>query len=301
VVAATDTVDGRASFSSWGDYIDITAPGISIWTTTRGGSYGAVSGTSASSPIVAGVYALMMSANPALQPAALDNILFSTALDLGTAGQDQQFGHGRVRAANAVLAARSASATDLQPPTVTIAAPTGGQVSGLVPVDVTAADNIAVARVDLVANGSVVATDTISPYAFTLDSTRYADGQVSLQARAYDAAGNSASSGTVTVTVSNAASDTTPPAVTITNPVNGSTVSGTVSISVSATDDQKIAKIALSIDGQQVSVAYGSSLSYNWSVPKSKNQKKPARSTLAARAEDAAGNATTASVSVYRQ
>jgi subtilisin family serine protease len=298
-VAATDANDARASFSSWGDYIDVAAPGLGIWTTNRGGGYGVFSGTSAASPVAAGVYALMMSAKPGLQPATYDSILFSTAQDLGTAGYDQQFGYGRVRADAAVASARGTSSSDSQAPTVAIASPSGGTVSGLVPVDVTAEDNVAVARVDLLANGSLVANDSIAPYAFTLDSTKYSDGNLNLQARAYDGAGNSASSSTVAVTISNTAKDTSPPTVSISNPANGSTVSGTVSINVSAEDNQKVAKITLTIDGKQVAVSYGSSLAYNWSVPKGKGKSKS--STISARADDATGNAATASVSVTRQ
>jgi subtilisin family serine protease len=302
-VAATDSNDARASFSSWGDYIDVAAPGVSLWTTWRGGTYAGFSGTSAASPVVAGVYALMMSANPTLQPAKLDNILFTTALDLGTNGYDQQFGYGRVRADAAVASARGTTSSDSQAPTVAIDSPTGGSVSGLVPIDVTATDNVAVARVDLFANGSLVANDTIAPYAFTLDSTRYSDGNLNLQARAYDGAGNSASSSTVAVTVSNSASsttgDTTRPTVSITNPANGSTVSGTVTVNVSAADNQKVAKITLTIDGKQVAVSSSSSLAYNWSVPKARGKNKG--STISARADDAAGNAATASVSVIKQ
>ncbi|MCI0400074.1 MAG: S8 family serine peptidase [Gammaproteobacteria bacterium] len=298
-VAATDSNDARATFSSWGDYVDAAAPGISILTTTQGGGYGSMTGTSAASPIVAGVYALMMSANSALQPATLDSTLLSTALDLGTTGFDPYYGYGRVRAANAVAEAGQTSGADSEPPTVEITSPGGGNVSGLVPVDVTATDNVAVTRVELYVNGSLVATDAFAPYGFTLDSTQYADGQVNLQARAYDAAGNSASSSTVLVTVAN---DTTPPAVAIQNPADGSVVSGTVTISVNATDNQQVAKIALSIDGREVAVWHdSSSLSYQWRTqpPRGKGKKQgPASSTISATAEDIGGNAATATATV---
>lgn len=305
VVAATDSADARASFSSWGDYIDVAAPGVSIVTTTRGGGYGSFSGTSAASPVVAGVYGLMMSANPTLQPASLDNILFSTALDLGTAGFDQQFGYGRVQAASAVAKALQGPVSDTQPPTVAIASPATGKATGLVPVDVTATDNVGVARVELYVNGTLHATDTLSPYGFTLDSSKYQEGQqVTLQARAYDAAGNTASSSTVTLTVTN---DTQPPTVAILNPASGSTVSGTVPVNVSATDDKQVAKIVLTIDGKEVAVAYGASLSYSWSATSTKGGKGGGKhqttssSTITARAYDAAGNAATATASVMKK
>jgi hypothetical protein len=83
------------------------------------------------------------------------------------------------------------------------------------------------------------------------------------------------------------------------NPANGSTVSGTVSVNVSAADNQKVAKITLTIDGKQVAVSSSSSLAYNWSVPKARGKNKS--STISARADDASGNAATASVSVTRR
>lgn len=296
-VAATDSTDARASFSSWGDYIDIAAPGINVWTTARGGSYGPFSGTSASAPIVAGVYALMMSAKPGLSPAALDDILFTTAVDLGGAGWDQEFGHGRVNAAAAVAKAQQTSATDAVPPTVAITSPTGGTASGLVPVDVSATDASGVARVELYANNALVASDTTSPYGFTVDASKYSTTALTLVAKAYDAANNAGESAPVSLSVSN---DKTPPTVSILSPSSGSTVSGTVTVSVSAIDDVKVAKVSLTIDGKQVATAAGSSLKYSWSVPRGKG-KGGASSTVTARAEDSAGNAGSASISVTRK
>jgi Tfp pilus assembly protein PilW len=273
---------------------------MNIQTTKPGGGYGAFSGTSAASPVAAGVYALMMSAKPGLQPATYDTILFSTAQDLGSTGWDQYFGNGRVNAANAVSTALATTATDFQPPTVAIASPGGGKVSGLLPIDTTATDNVAVARVELLANGTVVATDTAAPFGATLDTTKYPDGTLNLQARAYDAAGNAASSSTVAVTVAN---DTAAPTVTIQNPAAGSTVTGTVSVAVAASDNQKVSKISLTIDGKEVAVSYGSTLAYSWPATSTKGRKAttPTSSTLTARAEDPAGNFATKSVTVTKK
>jgi len=295
-VAATDEADARASFSSWGDYIDVAAPGVGLWTTWKGGSYAGMSGTSASAPVVAGVYALMMSAKPGLAPATLDSILFSTAQDLGPTGADQEFGNGRVNAAAAVAKALQSTAGDSVPPSVSITSPTGGSATGLVPVDVSASDDIGVARVELYANNALIASDTTAPFGFTLDSSKYA-GTVSLEARAYDAAGNTGTSNTVSVTVSN---DKVAPTVSILSPSSGSSVSGTVTVSVSAMDDQKIAKVTLTIDGKLVATSSSTSLKYSWSVPRPKGKQSSA-STLTARAEDASGNAAQASVSVTRK
>ena len=78
-VAATDMADNKASFSNYGDWIDLTAPGVSILTTNKGGGYGSWSGTSFSSPITAGLAALIWSANPQLTHQEILQTLKSTA------------------------------------------------------------------------------------------------------------------------------------------------------------------------------------------------------------------------------
>jgi subtilisin family serine protease len=200
-VTATTSSDVRASWSSYGAFVDVAAPGASIYSTTRGGGYAFVSGTSFASPIVAGVYALMKAVNGALAPSTLDQILASTARDLGTAGWDQYYGWGRVDAAAAVARAQATSATDTQNPSASITSPTGGNVTGVVPVDVKATDNVGVARVELYARGSRVASDGVAPYRFSWDTSRLTKGSAKLEARAYDAAGNNTLSAPVTVTV----------------------------------------------------------------------------------------------------
>ncbi len=81
---------------------------------------------------------------------------------------------------------------DATPPTVAISAPTNGAtVSGRVSVTASASDNIGVARVEFRVNGSLKATDTAAPYSFSL-STRKLKGLLTIEARAFDAAGNAA-------------------------------------------------------------------------------------------------------------
>ncbi|MDY6911633.1 MAG: S8 family serine peptidase [Chloroflexota bacterium] len=58
-VAATDETDTRASFSTYGNWVDVAAPGVSIYTTAKGGGYSPGSGTSFASPHVAGLAALV--------------------------------------------------------------------------------------------------------------------------------------------------------------------------------------------------------------------------------------------------
>jgi thermitase len=206
VVSATDSGDSRTSWSNYGAAVTLAAPGAGIWTTSRGGSYGTWNGTSFSAPVAAGVGALVMAANPSLTNQAVENLLYSTATDLGAAGRDANFGYGRVNAAAAVAAALPKPAvTDTTAPSAAIASPGAGTtVSGLVSVNVNAADNVGVQRVELKVNGTVVGSDTGAPYQFSWDSAGVPNGVANLVAVAYDAAGNAGTSASVGLSVANA-------------------------------------------------------------------------------------------------
>ena len=118
-VSATEPGDTLASFSSFGDDIALSAPGDTIWTTQRdpANPYGAWRGTSFASPIVAGVAALVVSANPLLSSTQIVSVLEQSADDVGAPGWDALFGYGRVNAANAVgLAMTLPGALPVQPP-----------------------------------------------------------------------------------------------------------------------------------------------------------------------------------------
>ena len=304
-VSATDSSDTKTSWSSYGGYVDVAAPGVSIYVTTRGGGYGSSGGTSFSAPITGAVYALMMSANRNLAPSQLDSALFSTAVDLGNGGKDIYYGYGRVDAAAAVAKARGTSGGDSIAPSVAIASPAdGSKVNGLVAIDVTAGDNVGVSRVDLYAGGTRVASDTAAPYAFSWDTSALADGQTTLDARAVDAAGNIGSA-KITVSVANQATDTTPPSVTISNPQAGALIGSAITVTANASDDKGVAKIALTVNGREVALSYGSTLSYNWDPYSGKNKvrghgkdQNSTSSTITATATDRAGNTRSTSVSV---
>ncbi len=117
VVGATDQNDNKASFSSYGLAVDLTGPGVDVWTTKMGGGYGGASGTSLSTPLANGVASLMWAANPYLDSYQVEARLYGSCDDIGAAGEDNVFGHGRLNIANAVEAALQGD-MDLTAPTL---------------------------------------------------------------------------------------------------------------------------------------------------------------------------------------
>jgi len=107
---------------------------------------------------------------------------------------------GALTACNFVL-----TAPDTTSPTVAMTAPTAGAtVSGTITVSASASDNVAVAGVQFLLDGATLGTeDTTAPYAMSFDTSALANGSHTFSARARDAAGNSATAASVSVTVSN--------------------------------------------------------------------------------------------------
>lgn len=103
-VGSTNGRDELSDFSSFGRHVDLVAPGEDIWSLTADQDDGYVSfnGTSMASPFVAGVAALLLSEDPTLTPAEVQEALVATADDRGEAGWDDEYGAGRVNAAAAL-------------------------------------------------------------------------------------------------------------------------------------------------------------------------------------------------------
>lgn len=110
-VSATDSNNTIASFSSRGPQVDLAAPGVGIYSTYKKSGYATLSGTSMAAPHVAGVAALVLTSpigtddldsDAAWDPGEVERRLERTAQDLGTAGADNNYGSGLVRADLAV-------------------------------------------------------------------------------------------------------------------------------------------------------------------------------------------------------
>lgn len=285
-VGATDPNDLLASFSNTGNNVDLTAPGTNIRTTANGGTYVSTAGTSLSAPIVAGVAALVLSANPGLTPTEVQNILKQSADDLGGSGWDTSFGWGRVNAARAVALAGGVP-IDNTPPAINISSPTSGAVvSGAISISVNATDNVGVTSVSLSVDGSNLGADASSPYAFAWNTASVANGSHTLTATASDAAGNAMSSSVAVMVSNNIIVDSTAPTVVITNPGAGSTISTNVTVSADATDNVGVIKNELYVDGVLTSTASTAPFTNKWNSRKA----KAGAHVLQCKAYDAAGN-----------
>src|SRR6185436_9418089 len=94
---------------------------------------------------------------------------------------------------------------DSTPPTVSLTQPANGStVSGTVSVTTSASDNVGVAGVQFLLDGANLGAEVLGPpYAITWDTAASAAGGHALSARARDAAGNQATSSSISVTVNN--------------------------------------------------------------------------------------------------
>jgi len=101
-VGATEVDGNRASFSNFGGYLSLMAPGISIYSTYPNNNYQALSGTSMSAALVSGTAALVLSKNPTLSGHQVRRLLIASADDLGTRGKDNLTGYGQVNARKAL-------------------------------------------------------------------------------------------------------------------------------------------------------------------------------------------------------
>lgn len=88
-----------------------------------GNYYNYFSGTSAACPQVSGVAALILSINPDLTRSQVENILFTTATDLGSSGRDNNFGYGKINAFKAVQKAVETKGFSFNPKTAYLSSP----------------------------------------------------------------------------------------------------------------------------------------------------------------------------------
>lgn len=104
-VAAVDQNGEWAEFSNFGDYVNVTAPGVAIASTYPGKAYAEMSGTSMAAPHVTALAALIRSSYPELSNTQVMHIINRTTTDLGEPGYDGYYGNGLIDVVQALQAA----------------------------------------------------------------------------------------------------------------------------------------------------------------------------------------------------
>ncbi|PCJ77635.1 MAG: hypothetical protein COA57_16595, partial [Flavobacteriales bacterium] len=106
-VGSTNSSDQKSWFSNYGSWVDVVAPGSSIWSSLAGSnsSYGYLSGTSMACPLVSGLAALMLSKDPYLTPSELESCLKSSCdnIDAQNSSYIGLLGAGRINAYSALM------------------------------------------------------------------------------------------------------------------------------------------------------------------------------------------------------
>ena len=192
---------------------------------------------------------------------------------------------------DALLRGKPVSQKDATTPVVSISSPSNGvTIAGTINVAVSASDNVGVKSVSLAVNGTNVSSNSTSPFTNSWNSGTVANGTYTLTVTASDAAGNKATS-SIQVSVNNVTvGDIISPTINILTPTDLASVTGTVSVSMSSSDNVGVSAVSISIDNILVST----SSSYAWNTANF----AAGYHTVTAIAKDAAGNQGTKTITV---
>ena len=192
-VAAINDADAHPSFSNYGAWVSVSAPGVDVVTTTAGGGYATSTGTSPAAAFGSGVFALLFAANPTMSRSDAIARVQAGAIDLGThrLGSLLRLGSGRrlrARWCRARSARRRRTARRRR--SACSARPRAACLSDMVAIDVAANDNVAIGHVELFVDNRWYATMTAPPYSFVVDASTLPAGGHKLRAYAYDTSNN---------------------------------------------------------------------------------------------------------------
>ncbi len=112
VGALSDDSWELASYSNYGENVDIVAPGT-VYTTANDGGYDTINGTSFASPLVAGSIALLLSQDPYITFDRVKELLIASSYDLGDLGHDYYYGYGAIDVSALVLEQRGTITYDM--------------------------------------------------------------------------------------------------------------------------------------------------------------------------------------------
>ncbi|HLK60457.1 MAG TPA: S8 family serine peptidase, partial [Chthonomonadaceae bacterium] len=266
-VASTDNTDTLSSFSNYGTWVKIAAPGSNIFSTLPGSTYGYKSGTSMATPFVAGVAALVWAQAPNLTNQQLNDLLV-TSVDPYTpyTGHTIANGAGRINVYQALQSASAPSSPVLSRVTInpnaiyggstatgtvtlTAAAPMGGAIIALSSADTNVAtvpDTVTIAAGSTSATFTITGGDVTATTKVTITGTynnlnKFASLTVSPLLASLSVAPNSvkggvSSTGTITL--------------------NGAAPSGGVSIALSSSDSSATVPSSVTIAAGAKSAAF---------------------------------------------
>ena len=179
------------------------------------------------------------------------------------------------------------------PPTVSITSPTNGStIAGITTLNVGISDSLSISKIQLYLDSTLYGETSTTPYTFTLDTTKISNGAHTVLVKAFDISGNSASS-QITINISNVVTAST--LVSITNPAAGSTVTGKVAISLSASASSGISNMKMYIDNVLVTQMTSGPYTYKWNT----SNIASGIHTITAKAYGVSGNNGVASETVY--
>jgi hypothetical protein len=220
--------------------------------------------------------------------------LSSTASTTITPANGEHFYYAKLTQADgnilwsAPIWVNQSATSDTTAPTVS-ASETGS--SGTIALSAAASDNVGVSLVEFYVDGVLKASSNVTPYTASLNSTTLANGSHSLVAKAYDAAGNVASSGAVSFSVSNGSTDATAPVVSAVE----TGASATITLSASASDNVGVTKVEFYVDG----VLKGSDTTSPYSMTLNSTLLANGSHVLTAKAYNAAGNVGTSAAASF--
>ncbi len=194
-----------------------------------------------------------------------------------------------------------AAAQDATAPAVAITTPVANANianSGTLTVTATATDAGGISSVSLKYDGTVLGPMTSGGngiYSYTLNLSGLVTGAHSLVATATDTNQNVGSGASISIFITAPVPvDTTPPVMSLTSPSTGSTVSGTVAVSATATDAVGVSRVEFWVDGALTLTDQTAPYSYSWDT----TTLADGNHTLAAKAYDAANNMSSATATV---
>ena len=144
--------------------------------------------------------------------------------------------------------------------------PYAGQIiSGQQTISVLAEDNFGIDSVDFFINSVLVFSDFEEPYEYDWNTEfEFEDANHIIGSIVTDLAGNQFEIPSISVFVNNIPNDNVPPTISISNPVSGQTVSGTINFTVNVDDNVGIAQVEFFIDGYSLGVVTEEPYSYLW-------------------------------------